>query len=44
MKNAEAQAQAKVIDSKAEMERRNMLADAEAGPHSHDGRRRRANA
>ena len=31
MKNAEAQAQAKVIDSKAELERRNLLADAEAG-------------
>jgi hypothetical protein len=31
VKNAEAQAQAKVIDSKAELERRSLLADAEAG-------------
>ena len=30
MKNAEAEAEAKVIDSKAEMERRKMLAEAEA--------------
>ncbi len=31
VKNAEAMAEAKVIDSKAEMERRGLLADAEAG-------------
>ena len=30
VKNAEAAAQAKVIDSKAELEHRNLLADAEA--------------